>query len=562
MILKILEDIIKEELNKLHYEGYTKVIKSNRPDLCDYQFDGVFKLASIYKKSPIEIGEEIVSSLNERGDFSKYFSEVSFVKPGFINIKISDQLINELLVRMNDNEKFNIEQKNDEVFFLDYGGPNIAKPLHVGHLRSAIVGESVKRIIEFKGYKTISDVHLGDYGLQIGQVIYAIKKDNINIDDITIDYLEKAYPSISALCKENEEVKNICANITKELQDGNLEYHKYFLKIKEISGNDIKRIYKYLDVNFDLWYGESDAYNFIEEAKNIIDSKNLFKMSEGALVVDVKEDNDKKEIPPLIFRKSNGAYLYGTTDIATILQREKDYKPDHILYFTDLRQDMHFNQVFRTVKKASITDANLEFLGFGTVNGKDGKPYKTRSGEAPKLDNLFKEVKDLFISKKPENNSMSLEDQDKIVNAIIKFADLQNNREKDYIFDIDKFSEVVGKTGPYILYTYLRINKIIENKEITTLNNIVYNDYDRNLRIKLLELEISVNNAFNLRMPSYIAEYLYDLCVIVNSFYQNNHINNEKDKEKQNSWIYILNLTNKIIKEMLNILVIDIPSVM
>ena len=223
---------------------------------------------------------------------------------------------------------------------------------------------------------------------------------------------------------------------------------------------------------------------------------------------------------------------------------------------------MHFNQVFRTVKKASITDANLEFLGFGTVNGKDGKPYKTRSGEAPKLDNLFKEVKDLFISKKPENNSMSLEDQDKIVNAIIKFADLQNNREKDYIFDIDKFSEVVGKTGPYILYTYLRINKIIENKEITTLNNIVYNDYDRNLRIKLLELEISVNNAFNLRMPSYIAEYLYDLCVIVNSFYQNNHINNEKDKEKQNSWIYILNLTNKIIKEMLNILVIDIPSVM
>ena len=288
MILKILEDIIKEELNKLHYEGYTKVIKSNRPDLCDYQFDGVFKLASIYKKSPIEIGEEIVSSLNERGDFSNYFSEVSFVKPGFINIKISDQLINELLVRMNDNEKFNIEQKNDEVFFLDYGGPNIAKPLHVGHLRSAIVGESVKRIIEFKGYKTISDVHLGDYGLQIGQVIYAIKKDNINIDDITIDYLEKAYPSISALCKENEEVKNICANITKELQDGNLEYHKYFLKIKEISGNDIKRIYKYLDVNFDLWYGESDAYNFIEEAKNIIDSKNLFKMSEGALVVDVK----------------------------------------------------------------------------------------------------------------------------------------------------------------------------------------------------------------------------------------------------------------------------------
>lgn len=562
MIIKILDNILKEELKKLNYEVDAKVIKSNRPDLCDYQFDGVFKLASIYHKSPIEIGEEIVECINKREDFYNYFSEVSFVKPGFINIKISDTLINKLLIKMNDNEKFNIEQKNDEIFFLDYGGPNIAKPLHVGHLRSAIVGEAVKRTIEFKGYKTISDVHLGDYGLQIGQVIYAIKKDNINIDDITLEYLENVYPTISALCKQDEEVKNICASITKELQDGNLEYRKYFEKIKEVSGNDIKRLYKYLDINFDLWYGESDAYNYIEEAKDIIDSKKLFKMSEGALVVEVKEDTDKKEVPPLIFRKSNGAYLYGTTDIATILEREQDYQPDHILYFTDLRQEMHFNQVFRTVKKAGITDANLEFLGFGTVNGKDGKPYKTRSGDAPKLDDLFKEVKDIFISKKPENKSMSLEDQDKIVNAIIKFADLQNNREKDYIFDIDKFSEVVGKTGPYILYTYLRINKIIENKEITTLNDIVYNDYDRNLRIKLLELELSVNNAFNTRMPSYIAEYIYDLCVSVNSFYQNNHVNNEEDKEKQNSWIYVLNLTNKILKEMLNILVIDIPSVM
>ncbi|MBE6160432.1 MAG: arginine--tRNA ligase [Lactobacillales bacterium] len=562
MILKILENIIKEELNKLNYEVDAKVIKSNRPDLCDYQFDGVFKLASIYKKSPIEIGEEIVACINERGDFSHYFSEVSFVKPGFINIKISDTLINELLVKMNENDKFNIEQKNDEVFFLDYGGPNIAKPLHVGHLRSAIVGEAVKRTIEFKGYKTISDVHLGDYGLQIGQVIYAIKRDNINIEDITLEYLENVYPKISALCKQDEEVKKICADITKDLQDGNLEYHKYFEKIKEVSGNDIKRLYKYLNVKFDLWYGESDAYNYIEEAKNIIDSKKLFKMSEGALVVEVKEDTDKKEMPPLIFEKSNGAYLYGTTDIATILQREQDYKPDHILYFTDLRQQMHFEQVFRTVKKAGITDANLEFLGFGTVNGKDGKPYKTRSGDAPKLDDLFNEVKELFISKKEENKSMSLEDRDKIVNAIIKFADLQNNREKDYIFDIEKFSEVVGKTGPYILYTYLRINKIIENKEITTLNDIVYNDYDRNLRIKLLELELAVNNAFNTRMPSYIAEYIYDLCVLVNSFYQNNHVNNEEDKDKQNSFVYVLNLTNKIIKEMLNILVIDIPSVM
>ena len=562
MILDILSNILNNILKELNYEIDSKVIKSNRQDLCDYQFDGVFKLASINHKNPIEIGEEIVSKINQLDNFNEYFKEVTFVKPGFVNIKISDKLINEILIKMNDNPKFNIEQKSDLTFVLDYGGPNIAKPLHIGHLRSPIIGESIKRIINFKGYKTISDVHLGDYGLQIGQVIYGIKRDNININDITLDYLEKLYPEISGLCKEDESIKEECASITKALQDGNLEYHKYFEVIREISGNDIKRLYKFLDINFDYWYGESDAYKYIDESYEIINNKNLFHESEGALVVDIKEDTDKKEMPPLIFKKSNGAYLYGTTDIATILQREQDFKPNYILYLADIRQAMHFEQVFRTVKKAGISDANLEFLGFGTVNGIDGKPYKTRDGSAPKLDNLFNEVKEIFISKKEENKNMSSEDVDKIVNAIIKFADLQNNREKDYIFDIEKFSDVVGKTGPYILYTYLRINKIIENKETTTLNNIVYNDYDRNLRLKLLELELSINDAFNNRMPSYIAEYVYDLCVIVNSFYQNNHVNNELDEEKKNSYIYILKLTNKILKEMLNILVIDIPSVM
>lgn len=563
MILDILSNILDKILKDLNYETHSKVIKSNRPDLCDYQFDGVFKLASIYHKNPTQIGEEIVSKINEIDNFDDYFKEVTFVKPGFINIKISDKLINEILVKMNDDPKFNIEQHNDLTFVLDYGGPNIAKPLHIGHLRSPIIGESIKRLINFKGYKTISDVHLGDYGLQIGQVIYGIKRDNKNINDIDLNYLETIYPEISKLCKENEEIKKECEEITKDLQFGNEEYHKYYEVIKEISGNDIKRIYDYLDIKFDLWYGESDAYEkYMEKTFYIINSKKLLTESEGALVVDIKEDTDKKEIPPLIFKKSNGAYLYSSADVATILQREEDYKPDYILYVVDNRQSMHFEQVFRTVKKAGISDANLEFLGFGTVNGIDGKPYKTRDGSAPKLDNLFNEVKELFVSKKEDNKNMKSEDIDKIVNAIIKFADLQNNREKDYIFDIDKFSDVVGKTGPYILYTYLRINKIIENKETTTLNNIVYNDYDRNLRLKLLELELSVNEAFKYRMPSYIADYLYDLCVIVNSFYQNNHINNEEDINKKNSWIYVLNLTNKIIKEMLNILVIDIPSVM
>lgn len=564
MILDILSNILDKILKDLNYECDLKVIKSNRPDLCDYQFDGVFKLASIYHKNPTQVGEEIVNKINEIDNFGDYFKEVTFVKPGFINIKISDKLINEILVKMNDDSKFNIEQHNDEVFFLDYGGYNIAKPLHIGHLRPSIVGESIKRLINFKGYKTISDVHLGDYGLQMGQVIYGIKRDNLSIDDITIDYLNTIYPEISGLCKENDEVKEECESITKELQDGNNdEYNKIWQKIMEVSIDDVKELCDYLGITFDMWCGESDAYKWLDKTEAIFNEKNLLKKSEGALIIEVGKETDKKEMPPVIFKKSNGAYLYHSTDIATILERKEKYNPDHIIYVTDFRQNLHFEQVFRACSLAGITNYDsLEHDYNGTINGKDGKPYKTRQGGTPKLRDLIQNVRETFISKKEDNKNMKSEDIDKIVNAIIKFADLQNNREKDYIFDIDKFSDVVGKTGPYILYTYLRINKIIENKETTTLNNIVYNDYDRNLRLKLLELELSVNEAFKYRMPNYIADYLYDLCVIVNSFYQNNHINNEEDINKKNSWIYVLNLTNKIIKEMLNILVIDIPSVM
>lgn len=564
MILDILSDILKNILNELNYEVDAKVIKSNRPDLCDYQFDGVFKLASIYHKSPIEIGEEIVNRINELDSFNDYFKEVTFVKPGFVNIKISDKLINKILIKMNDNPKFNIEQHNDELFFMDYGGYNIAKPLHIGHLRPSIVGESIKRLIEFKGYKTISDVHLGDFGLQMGQVIYGIKRDNLNVEDITIDYLNKIYPEISKLCKENEEIKEECGQITKDLQDGvNEEYTEYWKKIMEVSLDDVKELCDYLGITFDMWCGESDAYKYLDKAEALLNEKGLLKQSEGATIIEVGRETDKKEMPPLIFKNSKGAYLYPATDIATIIERSEKYNPDHIIYVTDFRQNLHFEQVFRSCDLAGIINYDsLEHDYNGTINGSDGKPYKTRQGGTPKLRDLISNVKETFISKKEENKDMNKEDIDKIVNAIIKFADLQNNREKDYIFDIDKFSDVVGKTGPYILYTYLRINKIIENKETTTLNDIVYNDYDRNLRLKILELELSVNEAFKYRMPSYIADYVYDLCVTVNSFYQNNHVNNEEDVIKKNNYIYVLSLTNKIIKEMLNILAIDIPSVM
>lgn len=561
MIIEVLNEVLNRVLKKLNYETDAKVIKSNRPDLCDYQFDGVFKLAATYHKSPIEIGEEIVSEINKLEEFNKYFKECSFVRPGFINIIISDELINTFIKKINNEEHFGMKKaENPKTYFLDYGGPNIAKPLHVGHMRTAIVGESIKRIIKFMGHNVVADVHFGDYGLQIGQVIYGLKQEEIEVENITLEKLEEIYPKMSALCKEDESVKEICAKITKELQDG--AYNDYFKKICEISSNDIKRLYKYLDVDFDLWYGESDSYPYIPALEKMFNEKNLLEESEGALIVDVNEGYDK-EIPPLIFKKNNGAYLYSTTDLATIFQRMKDYNPDYILYVVDNRQSLHFEQVFRTCEKSGLTsNTKLEFLGYGTVNGSDGKPYKTRSGNTPKLDSLFKEVKEIFISKKESNKDMLESDLDKIVNSILKFADLQNNREKDYIFDIAKFSEVVGKTGPYILYTYLRINKIVENEEVIEIDNTIYNEFDRDLRKKLIEFDIEVKKAFESRLPSVIAEYIYDLCVIINAFYQNNHINGLEDQNKKNSWVYILKLSNKILKQMLDLLIIDVPTVM
>lgn len=563
-MIDILKEYIQKAFNELGYEIDIKIIKSNRPDLCDYQCDDIFKLCKLYHKNPIEIGEKIVTLINSYQDFNNYFKEVTFVKPGFINIKLSDKLINNTINNMINNEHYNLKQTQPLTYFLDYGGPNVAKPLHVGHLRTAIIGESIKRIINFLGHKTICDVHLGDYGLQIGEVIYAVLEDKINIDDITLEYLDVTYPKMSKLCKENSEILEKCASITKQLQDGNEEYKKIWTKIKEVSVNDIKKMYDYLSVNFDLWQGESDGYKYINEVTDILNMHNLLVDSQGAKVIDVKEESDSKDMPPLIYQKSNGAYLYGTTDIAAIYERVKLYKPNYILYVVDARQSLHFNQVFRVCNKSKITDnVVLEHLGYGTVNGTDGKPFKTRSGDTVKLEDLFNQVKQAFINSKEENKNMSEDDLNKIVNAIIKFADLQNNREKDYIFDINKFSNVIGKTGPYVLYTYLRMNKILESEklEISNLNDQIINDVDRNLRLKLLDLPLIIENAYKERMPHYIAEYVYDICVLDNIFYQNNHISKADENIKQ-QWLVLINFTNKLLKDLLNLLVIDIPSKM
>ena len=561
MINKIIEELfIKNGIEDI------KVSKSNRPDLCDYQSNDIFKIAKKEGKSPIEVGKEVELKINDIKNFNDYFESVQFVAPGFLNIKINNNFICNVLRKMSNDNKFNIQlPEKSETFVVDYCGANVAKPLHVGHMRTTIVGESIARIIRFMGHKTICDVHLGDYGLQIGEVIYAILEDKIPLEDIDINYLDIAYPKMSARCKEDEKLKEECARITKELQDGNEEYRKLWKKILDVSVEDIKKNCDYLGAKFDYWYGESDAYPYIPKIEKILNEKGLLRQSEGALVVDVEEPTDKKEIPPLLFKKSNGAYLYASTDLACLLQRKEDFNPDHVLYVTDLRQALHFEQVFRAIEKCGIFKrTQLEHLGYGTVNGLDGKPFKTREGTAPKLESLYNDIKEIFISKKEENKNLSNEDLDKIVNSILKYGDLQNSKEKDYIFNIEKFSDTIGKTGPYILYTYLRVNKILKDNCYTQkdLSSKIYNESDRNLRMKLFDLEDYIYLAYNNRNPFYLADYVYDLCLLVNNFYQNNNISNLTDEENKNDWLYVLNLSNRIIKEVLDLLVIQIPSKM
>ena len=549
-------ELFEKALKELGYENEVKISASKA---ADYQFDGCFKLAKLYHKAPFQIASEIIDKVKEDARYDDYFKNLEVAGPGFINITVSDKYISGEIRQLINSDS--LTSKEEGLYVLDYGGPNVAKPLHVGHLRSAIIGQSINNILKYKGYKTVSDVHLGDFGLQIGQVIYGILKDNpgVDIKDIDFDlaYLNETYPKISGLCKENEEVKNECALITKKLQDGDPDYKILWQKIMEISIQDIKRIYRYLSVDFDLWYGESDAYKYYDRLFKMLEDYII--VDKGAKIIEVKEDDDKIDIPPCIVEKSDGAFLYATSDLGTILQREEDYHPDGIIYIADERQSMHFTQVFRAAKKAHIYEGKFEHHGFGTVNGKDNKPFKTRSGGALKLEGLIEEVRENFINLREENKDMPKEDLDKIINAILKFADLQNNMERNYIFDIKKFCEVNGKTGPYILYTYLRINKIID--ECYELSDTVYNEYDKALRLKLLEVSNVIDLAAKERRPHYIADYLYELAVLSNNFYQNNRMSDIEGKQKED-FNALLTFNNRVIKELLGLLGIDIPSAM
>ena len=557
-MIKDIEEFIKPIFDSFNYDFY--VSESNKKEICDYQINSLFRIAKELKVNLLEIGTTITKKINELDNFNDYFKEVTFLN-GFINITISDKFINKWINKSLNNLGVN-KVESDELYFLDYGGPNIAKPLHIGHLRPAIIGESLKRIIKYKGYKTISDVHLGDYGLQMGQVIYGIKKDNIKLEDINIEYLNECYPRISALCKTDEKVYEECKNIVKELQNGNKEYNKLWNKIYEESLKDIKRLYNYLDINFDLWLGESDSKPYISKLIDLLTKKELLIEDDGAKIVKLQDESDNKEMPPLIVEKSDGSFIYATTDLAAIYERVEKYNPKYILYVVDARQSLHFEQVFRTCKKIGWNN-NLEHIQFGTINGSDGKPFKTRSGETLKLDELIKMTKETFIGKREENEKMASEDLDIIVNAIIKYADLANNREKNYVFDISKFSDVNGKTGPYILYTALRIKKILDNNKFSGLvSDKIYDDIDRKLRIKLLDFDKYITKSIEERLPSIIAEYVYDVADLTSSFYQKNNISNLQDKTNKNDWLIILNYAYNVMKDSLNMLSINIPSKM
>lgn len=560
MILASLNQIFKTTYDNLGIKVEPKIIKSNREDLCDYQCDDAFKLAKEMRMSPIDIGNKIIDDLKNNVSYNDIIDSIETYAPGFINIKVSKKIINQSLNAMNI-EHFGLKTHSPLSVFCDYGGPNMAKPLHVGHARSPIVGEAIKRLYKYAGHKVTSDIHLGDCGLQIGQVLYAILRDKLKVEDITLEYLDKAYPEMSSLCKKDPELKKECEDLCLRLQNGDKDLEYYYKYISDVSVGEIRRIYDYLDIQFDTWEGEKSALPYVSKVEKILKDKHLLRQSEGAMIVDIAKEDDNKPMPPLLFKKHNGACIYATTDLASIQQRVEDYNPEKFIYLADLRQSLHFEQVFRTVKLSNLSDATFEFCGFGTVNGTDGKPFKTRAGDTPKLWTLLQEIKSNFTSLKEDNKNMSEEDLDRITTGILKFADLQNFREKDYIFDIEKFSKVVGKTGPYIMYTYLRLNKVIDDSFITKLNDEIYNESDRKLRIKILQLKDAFNLALKNNAPDVIANYLYNLCIASNTFYEYNRISNANN-EMKSQWISLLKLTNQIILDLSTILGLQMPSKM
>ena len=590
--MKKLMEQMAEELSaafeKAGYDpSYGKVTVSNRPDLCEFQCNGAMAGAKAYKKAPFMIADDVVAYLKD----SQVFSMAEVVKPGFINLKVKGEFLADYLKEMAADEKLSVSAaKEPKTIIIDYGGPNVAKPLHVGHLRSAIIGESIKRIGRFVGHKVIGDVHLGDWGLQMGLIIEELrdrKPELVYFDEsytgeypteapFTISELEEIYPAASAKSKVDEAFKERAHQATLKLQKGYKPFRAIWDHILAVSVADLKKNYSNLNVDFDLWKGESDAEPYIDHMVQMLIDKGLAYESQGALVVDVAQEGDTKEIPPCLIRKSDGASLYATSDLATIVEREQDFKPDRYIYVVDKRQAMHFEQVFRVSRKAEIVkpDTKMIFLGFGTMNGKDGKPFKTREGGVMRLEKLISDIDEAVFNRIMENRTVSEEEARetaKVVGlAALKYGDLSNQASKDYIFDMDRFISFEGNTGPYILYTIVRIKSILgkykENggsvSELAAEKKILpaAGASEKALMLQLAKYSEVLENSFAETAPHKICQYIYETANAFNSFYHDTKILSEEDEARKDSYIGLITLTKRVLETCIGLLGIEAPE--
>ncbi len=571
-ITEFLSAKVSEAFAACGYEKSLGEVKiSNRPDLCQFQCNGALAGAKLHKKAPAAIASDVIAKL--QGD--DIMKNIEMVGAGFINFDVTDEYILKYNNEIYSDENFGIPQcETAETIFLDYGGPNVAKPLHIGHLRSAVIGEALKKIACATGRKTVADVHLGDWGLQIGLVIAEMEErygDDLCKVELSESELNAIYPFASAKSKDDAEFKAKAQNITALLQSGHEKYTEVWKKIMEISIAGIKANYDLLNVSFDLWYGESDAEKFVPKLIDILNEKNLLEESMGAMVVDVAEDDDKITIPPVIIKKSDNSNIYATTDLATLVQRNDEFCPSEIWYIVDSRQSLHFTQVFRCAKKAQVVAENTELLhlGFGTMNGSDGKPYKTRDGGVMRLsefyDIVYATVYEKILASKFSDDLDKEEIAKKITVATIKFSDLINHRAKDYVFDLDKFTSFEGKTGGFLLYTVARINSILNKFSDEISNNSasgIYTDSERELLLKLAMSNEVIVSAYNDKAPNYICENAYQIAQLFSKFYHENHIMNEEDKAKQNAWLDICIKTKSALLKHFDLLAIEAVELM
>ena len=590
-ILDLITDEVTKAFTECGYDAkYAKVTLSNRPDLCEYQCNGAMAAAKEYKKAPFMIADEVVEKLA----VNPMFVMAESVKPGFLNLKIDEAYLADYVAKMQEDEgRFGCEKTEaPKTIMIDYGGPNVAKPLHVGHLRSAIIGESVKRIGKFMGHNVIGDVHLGDWGLQMGLIITELKQrrpELVYFDDtytgeypeeapFTISELEEIYPTASKKSKEDEAYKEAAMQATFELQHGKRGYQALLKHILNVSVTDLKRNYANLNVSFELWKGESDAQPYIPDMVQKMKDDGFAYISDGALVVDVKEETDTKEIPPCMILKSDGASLYNTTDLATMVWRMKDYNPDELIYVVDKRQELYFTQVFRCARKTGIVkpETELKFLGFGTMNGKDGRPFKTRDGGVMRLEHLISGINEEMLAKIQENQKtkenlgISTEEAENtakmVALAAIKYGDLSNQASKDYIFDIDRFTSFEGNTGPYILYTIVRIKSILNKyhglgkDDSGAVIEAAHSKSEKDLMLELSKFNAVMESAFEETAPHKICSYIYDLANAFNSFYHGTKIMSEENETVQKSYIRLLELTKSVLETCIDVLGFSAPD--